>query len=53
MEAGNSRVMKCVFRFGISVGRRSNQCAERRVRRSPLEGIPFKSLAFVKIDREA
>lgn len=40
MEGGRSRVRKWVWRSGIRVVRTSNQCAERRVKRAPLEGIP-------------
>jgi hypothetical protein len=40
MEGGRARVRKCVRRVGIRVVRTSNQCAERRVRSAPLEGMP-------------
>lgn len=40
MEGGRVRVRKCVFRVGIRLERTLNQCAERRVRRGPLEGMP-------------
>lgn len=41
IELGRAKVMKCVRRLGTKVGRTENQCAERRVRSEPLEGMPL------------
>jgi hypothetical protein len=41
MDGGRERERKCVFRVGWVVRRRWNQWAERRVRRTPLLGIPW------------
>ena len=46
---GSSRVRKWVRRLGIRVGRIENQCAERRVSRRPLDGIPFGILALAAV----
>jgi len=43
MEVGRERLWKCVWREGMRVGKRVNQCAERRVRRTPLPGMPLGS----------
>jgi transposase len=48
MEGGRERVRKCVRRAGIRVVRTSNQCAERRVRRTPLDGMPWRGVLVVK-----
>jgi len=38
---GRSSVIKCVWRDGMDDCRNANQCADRRVRREPLDGIPW------------
>jgi hypothetical protein len=43
------RVRKCVRRFGMRVLRTLNQCAESRLRRMPLLGMPFLELASVTV----